>query len=119
MKVDLSNAYKQVQVHAEDMNKTAFITIASTYISNIMQQEDCNSPATFEHLVTSIFRDIIGKFMHVYLDDIFIYSNSVEEHEQHLKIIFDSLRKNYLYLKWSKCNLYMKKINCLSHIIDD
>jgi len=57
--------------------------------------------------------------MHIYLDDIFIYSNSVKEHKQHLKIIFDRLRKNSLYLKWSKCNLYAKEIDCLSHIIDD
>jgi len=118
-KVDLSNAYKQVQVCVEDGNKTTFVTIASTYVSNIMQQEDCNTSATFQRLMMSIFWDVIGKFMHVYLDDIFIYSNSVEEHEQHLKIIFDRLRKNSLYLKWSKCNLYAKEIDCLSHIIDD
>jgi hypothetical protein len=69
--------------------------------------------------MTSIFCDVIGCFMHVYLDDIFIYSNSVEEHEQHLKVVFDRLRANVLYLKWSKCDLYAKRIDCLSHMIDD
>ena len=57
--------------------------------------------------------------MHVYLDDIFVYSNSVEDHEWHLKIILDRLRDNSLYLKWSKCNLYAKTVDCLSHIIND
>jgi hypothetical protein len=101
------------------MDKMAFATIAGTYVSLIMQQGDCNTPATFQWLMTSIFHDVIGCFMHVYLDDIFIYSNSIEEHEQHLKVIFDRLRANILYLKWSKCNLYAKCIDCLGHMIDD
>jgi hypothetical protein len=118
-KIDLLDAYKQVRIRTQDMDKTAFATIAGTYVSLIMQQGDCNAPATFQRLMTSIFCDVIGRFMHVYLDDIFIYSNSVEEHEQHLKVVFDRLRANVLYLKWSKCDLYAKRIDCLGHMIDD
>jgi hypothetical protein len=80
-KIDLSDAYEQVRVHTEDIDKTAFVTIAGMFISHIMQQGDCNAPATFQCLMTSIFCDVIGRFMHVYLDDIFIYLNTVEEHE--------------------------------------
>jgi hypothetical protein len=69
--------------------------------------------------MTAIFQDVIRKFMHIYLDDIFVYSNSVEEHEHHLKLVLDRLRENSLYLKWSKCNLYAKTLDCLGHIIDD
>ena len=69
--------------------------------------------------MTSIFRDVIGIFVHIYLDDIFIFSNSYEEHEEHLRTVFDRLRENELYLKWEKCNLYAKMIDCLGHIIDD
>jgi hypothetical protein len=47
-KIDLSDAYKQVHVRTEDIDKTAFATIAGTYISHIMQQGDCNAPATFQ-----------------------------------------------------------------------
>lgn len=93
--------------------------IAGTYISNIMQQGDCNAPATFQRLMTHIFRDIIGIYVHVYLDDIFIYSNSIEEHELHLRTIFDRLQKEQLYLKATKCELYAEKIDCLGHIITD
>jgi hypothetical protein len=57
--------------------------------------------------------------MHVYLNDIFIYSNTVKEHERHLKVVFDRLRSNVLYLKWSKCDLYALHIDCLGHVIDD
>jgi hypothetical protein len=97
----------------------AFATILGIYVSMVMQQGNCNAPATFQRLMTAIFQDVIRKFMHIYLDDIFIYSNSVEEHEHHLKLVLNRLRKNSLYLKWSKCNLYAKTLDCLGHIIDD
>jgi hypothetical protein len=73
----------------------------------------------FQRLMTLIFHDVIGRFMHVYLNNIFIYLNTVEEHEQHLKMIFNRLRVNTLYLKWLKYKLYAKRIDCLSHTIDD
>jgi hypothetical protein len=88
-KIDLSDVYEQVRIRTQDMDKTAFATITGTYVSLIMQQGDCNAPATFQWLMTLIFCDVIGCFMHVYLDDIFIYLNSVEEHEQHLKVVFN------------------------------
>lgn len=118
-KIDLSDAYEQVRIQLDDVDKTAFATISGTYRSMVMQQGDCNAPATFQRLLTAIFRDVIGKFMHVYLDDIFIYSDTVEDHERHLKLVLDRLRENTLYLKWSKCNLYAKTMDCLGHVIDD
>jgi hypothetical protein len=118
-KIDLSDAYEQVRVHAEDVDKTAFVMIMGTYVSHIMQQGDCNAPATFQQLMTSIFRDVIGCSVHVYLDDIFVFSTSPEEHEKYLKEVFDRLQSNSLYLKWAKCDLYSKSIDCLGHIIDD
>jgi len=57
----------------------------------MVQQGDCNAPTTFQQLMMAVFCDIIGQFIHVYLDDIFIYSNSIEEHEQYLKLVFDQL----------------------------
>jgi hypothetical protein len=64
-KIDLSDAYKQVWIRPGDVWKTAFATISGTYISNIMQQGDCNAPTTFQRLMTAIFHNIIGKFMHI------------------------------------------------------
>jgi len=90
-KTDLADTYEQVWVQSEDVHKTAFSTIAGTYISNVVQQGDCNAPATFQWLMTSIFCDVIHWFLHVYLDDIFIYSDSIEDHEKYLKLVFDQL----------------------------
>jgi hypothetical protein len=118
-KIDLTDAYEQVRIRPEDVHKTAFSTIAGTYVSNVIQIGDCNAPATFQRLMTFIFRDCIGQFLHVYLDDMFIFSDTIEDHEKYLKIIFDRLRKYQLYLKWAKCELYAKEIDCLGHMIDD
>jgi hypothetical protein len=57
--------------------------------------------------------------MHVYLDDLFIFSNTIEEHERHLHQVFETLRENKLYLKWKKCELYAESVDCLGHTIDD
>lgn len=118
-KIDLADAYEQVRIRPGDVSKSAFATVVGTYVSNVVQQGDCNAPATFQRLMTSIFRDTLGKFLHVYLDDIFIFSNTVEEHEKHLRVVFERLRDNQLYMKWSKCNLYAEEIDCLGHIIDN
>jgi hypothetical protein len=49
---------------------------------------DCNAPSTFQRLVTAIFCDIIGCYVHVYLDDMFVFSNTIKEHEEHLGEVF-------------------------------
>ena len=69
-KIDLSNAYEQVWIELEDVWKMAFAMIYRTFISQVMQQGDCNAPATFQRLMTVIFRDHIGRCIYVYLDDI-------------------------------------------------
>src|SRR5258706_7198603 len=69
--------------------------------------------------MTRIFRKFIAKFVYIYLDDIFIFSNSVEEHESHLSKVFDILRAQSLYLSAPKVDIYSKRMDCLGHRIDD
>src|ERR1700722_14009200 len=109
----MSNVYEQIHVERSDVWKTAFATIYGTFVSHTMQQEDCNAPATFQWLMTIIFREYIRRFVHVYLDDMFVFSNSIEEHKRHLGLIFDKLKKAQLFLEESKLNLYSKKMDCL------
>ena len=118
-KLDMSDAYEQVRVDPNDVKNTAFSTIVGTFLSHVVQQGDCNAPATFQRLMTRIFRKFIGKFAYVYLDDIFIFSNSIEEHESHLHKIFDVLRAQSLYLSAPKVDLYSNRMDCLGHRIDD
>jgi len=97
-KLDMSEAYEQIRVRPEDVPKTAFATIFSTFVSRVMQQGDCNAPLTFQRLMTAVFREYIVNFVHIYLDDIFIYSSSIEEHEEHLRMVFNKLCEAQLYL---------------------
>ncbi|KAG9223377.1 hypothetical protein CCMSSC00406_0009268 [Pleurotus cornucopiae] len=117
-KIDFSDAYEQVRVEPADVWKTAFATIYGTFHSNVMQQGDCNAPSTFQRIMNHIFRDFIGRFVHVYLDDVFVYSNTIEDHERHLKLVFAKIREYQFYLKPEKCELYADKVDCLGHIID-
>jgi hypothetical protein len=66
-----------------------------------------------------IFQDYIGVFIHVYLDDIFVFSESIEEHQNHLELVLNKLREHSLYLRADKCELYAEKVECLGHIIDE
>jgi hypothetical protein len=118
-KIDLSDAYEQVCIVPSDVPKTAFTTIYGTFASNVMQQGDCNVPSTFQRSMNTIFRDYIGIFMHTYLDDLFVYSDTIEEHQIHLKMVFVQLRKHEFYLRKDKCELYADSIDCLGHRIDD
>ena len=58
--------------------------IYGMYVSHMMQIRDCNTPTMFQQVMTMIFQDFIGIFLCAYLDNLFIYSNSVDEHEKHL-----------------------------------
>jgi len=114
-KIDMSDAYEQIQVEAADVWKTAFATTLRTFVLHVMQQGDCNAPATFQRLMTWIFRGYIGIFIRVYLDDIFVYSDSIDDHEGHLHIAFDTLQKHRLYLSRTKLDLYSEDMDCLGH----
>ena len=118
-KIDMTNAYEQVLIRDGDVWKTAFSTIYGTYVSHVMQQGDCNAPSTFQRLMTAIFREYIGIFVHVYLDDLFVFSDSISDHEVHLTIVFGKLRDNLFFLSIPKCLLFAVRVDCLGHLIDE
>ena len=118
-KLNMSEVYEQICIIPEHIHKTAFATVLGTFRSQVMQMGDCNAPFTFQQLMTAIFQDCISRFVHVYLDDIFIYSCSIEEHKKDLGIVFQRLRDHHLFLSKSKVDLYSKRLECLGHIIDD
>ncbi|XP_047170931.1 uncharacterized mitochondrial protein AtMg00860-like, partial [Vigna umbellata] len=64
-----------------------------------------------------IFRPYLDKFVVVFIDDILIYSKSVDEHEDHLRIVLSVLREKELYAKRSKCEFWMKEIQFLGHVV--
>ncbi len=118
-KLDMSDAYEQTRIAEEDVPKTAFATIFGTFVSRVMQQGDCNAPSTFQRLMTQIFRERIGRTIHVYLDDIFIFTNTLEEHIENIRWVFAKLREHRLYLSAKKVDILSSSMDCLGHLIDD
>jgi len=97
-KLDMSEVYEQICIVPEDIHKVTFATIFGTFVSPVMQQVDCNAWSMFQQLMTLIFCNHIAQFIHVYLDDIFVYSSCIEEHEGHLAKVFNKLHEAQLYL---------------------
>ncbi|XP_022864502.1 uncharacterized protein LOC111384459 [Olea europaea var. sylvestris] len=116
-KVDLQKGYYQVRIAEGDEPKTICITRYGSYEWLVMPFGLTNAPATFCTLMNKIFYPYLDKFVVVYLDDIVIYSNTLEEHVGHLKIIFQVLRENKLYIKKEKCSFAKEEVHFLGHII--
>jgi hypothetical protein len=68
-------------------------------------------------LMNDVLNKFLEKFVLVSIDDILIYSKNREKHEEHLRLVLQVLRKHYLYAKFSKCDLFQKKIHYLGHVI--
>jgi hypothetical protein len=68
-------------------------------------------------LINGVYPEYLDKFVQVFIDDIFIYYQTREEHDEHLILVLQRLRENKLYGKLSKCSFYRTKIHYLGHII--
>ena len=86
--------------------------------SLVMQQGDCNTGVTYQTLMNHIFSPYLGSFMYVYLDDIIIFSDSITNHVKHIRIVFDVLRREKLYLGPSKMQFFAEELKILGHVID-
>ena len=76
-----------------------------------------NASAAFMDLMNRVFKPYLDRFMIIFIDDILIYSKSQAEHEQHLRIILQTLREHQLYAKLSKCNFWLQEVEFLGHTI--
>jgi hypothetical protein len=117
--LDGKDAYEQIRVEDKDVPKTLFHTPMGTMVSLVMQQGDCNAGATYQMLMNHILSAYIGVFVFVYLDDIIIFSNSIEEHVQHIRQVFEVLKREKLYLSANKMQFFASELAILGHIIDE
>jgi hypothetical protein len=109
-KSDLRSGYHQVRIKDEDIRKPTFRTRYGHYEFVVITFGLTNAPATFICLMNSIFSQYLDKFVLVFIDDILVYYKIEEEHEKHLTIVLQMLRKHKLYAKFAKCDFYQKEI---------
>jgi hypothetical protein len=116
-KVNLRSGYHQLNIRESDIPKTAFVTRYGQYEFTVMSFGLTNAPAYFMNLMNKVFMEELDKFAVVFIDDILVYSKSVEEHEQHLRVVLGKLRAHKMYAKFSKCEFWLEKISFLGHIL--
>jgi hypothetical protein len=115
-KIDLRLGYHQLRIRPSDTPKTTFIAKYGLYEFTVMSFGLTNAPAFFMNLMNSVFMDYLNKFVVVFIDDILIYSQSEEEHVDHLKMVLQRLREHQLYAKLSKCEFWIDEVLFLGHI---
>ncbi|KAJ1332481.1 hypothetical protein BSLG_008783 [Batrachochytrium salamandrivorans] len=115
--LDLRGAYNLLRIKEGDEPKTAFITKYGQFEFLVMPFGLANAPAQFQRMMNTLFRDSIGKFVLVYLDDIVVYSENLEKHKEHVKSVLAILSKNGLYCKLEKFHFYQQEISYLGYAI--
>lgn len=117
-KLDLTQGYYQVRIDPADREKTAFNTREGKFEYLAMPFGLANAPATFQTLMNRILRQfIVAGFVIVYLDDIVIFSTSLEDHQTHLRAVFNALRTHQLYANPEKCIICVPELDFCGHTI--
>jgi hypothetical protein len=115
-KIDLRSGYHQIKIRTEDIPKMAFSMTYDFYDYLVMSFGLTNALAHLMYLMNSIFMEELDKFIIVFIDDILVYSKSMEEHEEHLRVILQQLRDHQLYVKFSKCEFWINEVSFLGHV---
>ena len=116
-KIDLRSGYHHIRVKSEDVPKTAFRTRYGHYEYLVMPFGVTNAPGVFMDYMNKIFHPYLDRFVVVFIDDILVYSKTWEEHEEHLRVVLQTLRDRRLYAKLSKCEFLLEQVSFLGHVI--
>ncbi|GBG82914.1 hypothetical protein CBR_g36441 [Chara braunii] len=117
-KIDLKSGYHQIEVHPDDQNKIAFRTRYAHYEFIAMPFGLTNAPATFQHCMNDLLRPWLDKFVVVYLDDILVFSKTLQEHQGHLRQVLEKLREVNFKINAKKCEWAKTQVLYLGHVLD-
>lgn len=116
-KIDLKSGYHQLRIQDADIHKTMFHTRYGQYEFRVVLFGVTNTPSVFMSLMNGVFRTYLDHFIIIFLDDILIYSRTMEEHEGHLRQVMQCLRENQLYANLAKCDFFQSEVNYLGHVV--
>jgi hypothetical protein len=106
-KIDLRTGYHQLKIRESDSPKTAFRTRYGLYEYTVMSFGLTNAPAYFMYLMNKVFIEYLDRFIMVFINDILVFFKTMEEHEEHLRLVLGKLRSNQLHAKFSKCEFWL------------
>jgi hypothetical protein len=115
--IDMTNSFFQTRMHPNDISLTAVSTPFGLFEWMVMPMGLQNAPAIHQQRVSSALRPYIGKICHIYLDDIIIWSNNIEEHCENVRTILAALRGSQLYCNPRKTHLFETEVDFLGHHI--
>ena len=115
--LDLRDAFNQIRIAAGDEWKTAFRTRYGLFEYLVMPFGLTNAPASFQFYINTCIQDFLDLFAICYLDDILIYSDTLEEHIQHVRKVLQRLHKYGLYVKLEKCQFHACQVNFFGFVI--
>ena len=113
--LDLLSGFYHVPVYEPHIERTAMTTPFGSFEWLFMPMGLINSPAVFQRNMQEALRDL--DFVHVFVDDLIVASDSVEQHHEHLKILFKRLKEKQLCVKGSKASMYRESVNFLGHVV--
>ncbi|CAF3004538.1 unnamed protein product [Rotaria sp. Silwood2] len=116
-KLDLKSGYFQIPISEEDKEKTAFVTPDGHYEFNVLPQGLMNAPASFQRVMNNLLATGRWDYVVVYLDDIVIFSHSLQEHKHHVDEVLSVLNKAHFKVSPAKCIIAAKQIEFLGHIV--
>lgn len=115
--IDLTSGFHQILMNEKDIEKTAFSTLNGKYEFLRLPFGLKNAPAIFQCMIDDVLKECIGKICYVYIDDIIIFSKSIEEHLSHIKLILSKLSKANLKINLEKTEFLKTEIEYLGFII--
>ena len=116
-KFDIIAAFNEIRIREGHEQKTAFLTRYGLYEYTVMPFGLCNAPATFQAFINDILREYLDLFCTAYLDDILVYSDTEEEHIDHVGQVLSKLKQAGLYLDIDKCDFHVTKVKYLGLFI--
>ena len=116
-KVDQQNGYYNIAMNPADIWKTAFQCRYGVYEFTVMPFGLCNAPSTFTRIMQQVLAPLIDQCVVAFLDDVIIYSNSAEEHKQHVRQVLQLLREHSFKLKRSKCFFFVPEVEFCGFLI--
>ncbi|XP_035845279.1 uncharacterized protein LOC118491534 [Helianthus annuus] len=117
--IDLRSGYHQLRIQEESIPNTVFRTRYRHYEFLVMPFGLTNAQSVFMDFMNRMCKPYLDKFVIVFIDDILIYLRTKEEHEQHLRAIWELLKKEQLYAKFSKCEFWIREVQFLCHVVNE